>query len=249
MLSNRTRYLLEKIPLGEIATSDNGHCDVLYEFFRATEYPQWLKLLKDNYKNNIDTLVVSEFGEDSKTGVTTTNVVTDLNSYTAVDIGSFLQTNDECRLVGNNSGPILLRKVFNTNIPLTIIGSHPIAALIVNTVKTLPVNLQQIHTPDCQVDNLNQVPSGSYVVIMTGDHTLDYRCCQSMLKRSDLAFVGCIGSERKAQLFKQQLRDEGMKKDQSTQLCMPVGLKEINGKQTSVVASSIIAQILSLYEW
>ena len=249
VLSSRKSYLLEKIPLGKVATSDNGHCDVLYEFFQATEYPNWLKQLRENHQNSVNSILVRQFNGNTQTSEITTSVVTNINNYNAVNIDSFLQTNDECQLVSNNSHLVLLRKIFNTNIPITIIGDHPVASQITNAVTPLPVDLQQIHSTECHSDNLSKVPSDSYVVIMTGDHKLDYHCCLTLLKRSDLAFVGCIGSDRKAELFKQQLSADGMTKAQLSQLLMPVGVKEINGKQTSVVATSILAQILSLYEW
>jgi len=246
LLQNQKRHLLEQATLGEVAAHGNSYCDIVYEYFGADEYPQWLTELRENRQKGVDTLLVKQFAEKSGSEFT---LVTDTDNYAAFNISAFLQSSDECQLINKDSSPVLLRKVFNTNIQLTIVGSHSVATLIADAAKTLPVDLQQISTMDWQSSNLTKIPVGSCVVIMTGDHELDYQCCQTLLNRSDLAFVGCIGSNRKSELFCQQLHADGMTKEQVSRLSMPVGLKEISGKQSAVVATSIIAQILSLHSW
>ena len=246
LLSSQKSHLLEEATLGEVAAHDNSYCDIVYEHFRADEYPLWLTELRENRLKGIDTLLVKQLAAKPGSEV---SLVTDTHSYAAFNISSFLQSSDECQLINKDCSPVLMRKVFNTNIQLTIVGSHSVAALVADAAKTLPVDFQQISTTDWQSSDLHKIPAGSCVVIMTGDHELDYQSCQTMLNRSDLVFVGCIGSDRKSELFRQQLHADGMTKEQASRLYMPVGLKEISGKQSAVVATSIIAQILSLHSW
>ena len=200
-LKNQRNFTLDKLPLGEVATTENGYCDVISEFWQASEYPSWLERLRENHQNNINTLLVREF--NTKNDEVSTRVLStrdDIAEYNLEHnpeqhIESFLQNNSkECQLYNHPGGSVLLRKVFNTKIQLTIVGSHPVATDLAASVDRLPVDLHQIHTKDCTAENLIKIASDSYVVIMTGDHTIDYQCCQNILSRRDLAYIACMGS-------------------------------------------------------
>ena len=83
---------------------------------------------------------------------------------------------------------------------------------------------------------------------MTTDHESDYQLCEFALT-ANAGFVGCIGSEKKAALFKQRLQQSGVTQVQLQRFHMPVGMLQISGKQRSVVAASIVAQILAQHRW
>jgi len=255
-LNNQHTFTFDKLPLGEVATTENGYCDVICEFWQASEYPSWLERLRENHQNNINTLLLREFSkknDEVRTRVLSTQdeiAEYNLEHNPEQNIESFLQNNSkQCQLYNHQGGSALLRKVFNTKIQLTIVGSHPVATELAGSVDRLPVDLNQIPTKDCTAENLIKIASDSYVVIMTGDHTIDYQCCQNLLSRRDLTYIACMGSDRKAELFRQKLNADGTTAVQLSQLRMPAGLKEINGKQPAVVATSILAEVLSLYDW
>jgi xanthine dehydrogenase accessory factor len=94
---------------------------------------------------------------------------------------------------------------------------------------------------------LNQLPAGSFVLVMTHRHPLDYAICQAALARSDLAYVGLIGSITKKRRFQHQLGLDGLSESASKSLVCPIGFDQIAGKQPAVIAASVVAQLLSLF--
>lgn len=246
VLENKSPYLIEKIPLGQVAAEDNGHCEVIYEYFAASTYPSWLQQLIENRDKKITSYLLREFpkqAENAQAPDISTRIVIHAREHPAVD--TLIKNNDACQLIYNDT-LLLIRKLSNNNILLAIAGSHPVASKIVKLTDQLPFALTHIHTSDCSDENLSLLADGYHVVVMTGDHELDFTCCKTLLHRDGIAFVGCIGSDRKAQLFKQRLIAQEVPPERYLKLHMPIGLKAVNGKQTSVVAMSILSQILSL---
>lgn len=85
------------------------------------------------------------------------------------------------------------------------------------------------------------LPPGSFVLVMTHDHGLDFEIVAAALQRRDLAAVGLIGSETKRARFAGRLARLGIAADR---LICPIGLPGIAGKEPAVVAVSVAAQIL-----
>ena len=87
---------------------------------------------------------------------------------------------------------------------------------------------------------VQEAPPGAYYLVMTHSHALDLEIIERVLKRSDAAFVGLIGSGTKAAKFRARLRAKGL--DDSPLVC-PVGLFKA-GKHPAEVAVSAVAQLL-----
>jgi xanthine dehydrogenase accessory factor len=79
------------------------------------------------------------------------------------------------------------------------------------------------------------------VLVMTHDHALDFDLVAACLQRSDLPFVGLIGSDTKRARFASRLHRVGLPIDR---LVCPIGLPGIDGKDPAVIAVSVVAQIL-----
>ena len=87
---------------------------------------------------------------------------------------------------------------------------------------------------------VDEAPAGAFYLVMTHSHALDLELVERILKRSDAAFVGLIGSETKAAKFHSRLRAKGL--DSSSLIC-PIGLFK-GGKHPAEVAVSAVAQLL-----
>lgn len=89
------------------------------------------------------------------------------------------------------------------------------------------------------------LPKASEVIILTHDHALDFDLCQHALARDDIPFVGCIGSDTKAQRFERRLQAAGFDQETMQRWVCPIGLPEVSGKLPIEVAVSISAQLVA----
>ena len=247
LLAEPLHYRTARLPLGKVAGTENGFCEVIYERFDAQSYPDWLTQLRRYRADGINCTLVREFDLTSPGGPVTTQVLTTENrssAHTAADLNGQHQ-NDACSTRSEGDSLFFQRTIQNKNIQLTLIGAHPVAQEISKQVETLPVTLNRI--ADVQQAN-GAIAPGDVVVIMTTDHDIDYQLCEFALT-ADAEFAGCLGSEKKAALFKERLLQSGISPAQLKRFHMPVGMAQIKGKQTSVVAASVVAQILAQHQW
>lgn len=93
-----------------------------------------------------------------------------------------------------------------------------------------------------------QVPTQSFCLVMTHEHSLDLEICAHLLARSDLAYVGLIGSRTKAARFRKRLLEQGLSAEQVAKLVCPIGISGIQSKQPTAIAISVAAQLLQLQE-
>ena len=82
---------------------------------------------------------------------------------------------------------------------------------------------------------------GSYVLVMTHSHPLDYDICAAALRRPDLAWVGLIGSRAKRRRFEKRFRADGVEHEQ---LVCPIGIGGIHGKKPAEIALAVSAQLV-----
>ncbi len=112
---------------------------------------------------------------------------------------------------------------------------------------------EQAASVDCIVTNpaafaASQTPTRSFCLIMTHEHSLDLEICAHLLARSDLAYVGLIGSATKAARFRKRLSEQGLSQSQVANLVCPIGISGIEAKQPAAIAISVAAQLLQLHE-
>ena len=91
--------------------------------------------------------------------------------------------------------------------------------------------------PEWMVD---EAPPDAYYLVMTHSHALDLELVERILRRTDTAFLGLIGSETKAAKFHARLKAKGI---DSSRLVCPIGLVKA-GKHPAEVAVSAVAQLL-----
>jgi len=72
LLTQSVHYRTAKLPLGEIAGTDNGYCDVIYERFDAQTYPAWITQLRQHQSNGSSCTLLREFDLTNINGLVTT---------------------------------------------------------------------------------------------------------------------------------------------------------------------------------
>ncbi len=241
LLATKAVYQTEVIPLGRVAGGENGYCEVIYEYFDGHPYPQWLTSLRAHYRDGVSCNLVREFCR-LQNRVIHTEVLQnqDHTHYRALS-----NKHLNCSITSVGHSLILKRTLRHNSIKITLVGDHAVADAIQRQCEHLPVELKRVNSLD-----QNALPAG-VIIIMTNDHELDYHYCKIAIQHAcgPGNFIGCIGSTRKAHIFQTRLKQAGISHEQLNLLHMPVGVAEINGKQTSIVAASIIAQILMHHHW
>ena len=144
---------------------------------------------------------------------------------------------------------------------LTLFGAGHVGRAIVAALHTIPCRVawvderaaefpaepSPLHITRVCVDGVESevdvAAQGSAMLVMTHSHALDLLIVERALRRADLAFVGVIGSQSKRARFARQLEARGVNVER---LVCPIGLAGITSKVPSVIAASVVAQLLSL---
>ena len=103
------------------------------------------------------------------------------------------------------------------------------------------------HSPIPEL-SLHDLPAGAHLVIVTHDHAEDAALCDAALRRSDLGFIGLIGSSVKWLRFQEQLKAVGHSESELRRITSPIGLPGIQGKAPAVIALSVAAQLAQVLE-
>lgn len=148
---------------------------------------------------------------------------------------------------------------------LVLFGAGHVGAAIVHALAGLPchvtwvderddmfpdfvppnVKIEATDTPEAVVD---EAPPGASYLVMTHSHALDQRLSEAILRRRDAGWFGLIGSKTKRMQFEHRLRDRGITQEQLATMVCPVGVPGISGKAPAVIAVSVCAQLLQVWE-
>ena len=111
----------------------------------------------------------------------------------------------------------------------------------------LPGSVEQVVADD-PVDVIDELPSGTHILIMTHSHQLDLELVDGALRRGDFASLGLIGSATKRARFERRLRSRGFTDGQLSRLTCPIGVGGIADKAPGSIAVAVAAQILQRHE-
>lgn len=111
-----------------------------------------------------------------------------------------------------------------------------------NELSGLPANVetQLAAVPESMVAT---IPAGSAVLILTHDHALDFLIAAEALRRSDLAYVGMIGSATKRATFAHWLAREAPEAE-IARLTLPIG-GPLKDKRPAVIAALTAAEVMT----
>lgn len=147
---------------------------------------------------------------------------------------------------------------------IAVFGAGHVGRALVPLLASLPCRVRWIdsreaefppHVPDGVtrivseevVDEVDNLPAGSYCIVMTHNHQLDLELTAAILKRGDFAWFGLIGSRTKRAKFEHRLRDRGFDPALVQRLRCPMGLAEVKGKLPMEIAVSVAAEVIATY--
>ena len=89
-----------------------------------------------------------------------------------------------------------------------------------------------------------EVTPFDYIVVITRGHRHDADCLRVLLPGTMPAYLGMIGSRRRATGLLQMLRDEGFDPDRISKICTPIGLN-IGAVTPGEIAISILSEVIA----
>jgi xanthine dehydrogenase accessory factor len=148
---------------------------------------------------------------------------------------------------------------------LTLFGAGHVGAAIVRVMADLPcritwvderedmfpaivpanVTVEASDTPEALVA---AAPAGGSFLVMTHNHALDQRLTEAIMARSDAGWFGLIGSLTKRRKFEHRLAERGVDPARIAAMVCPIGLPGISDKAPAVIAASVCAQLLMVWE-
>lgn len=158
---------------------------------------------------------------------------------------------------------LLFEPVLPPGLEVVIFGAGHVGRALAHVLGTLPCRILWIDPrsgefPDAvpgnvevrvsalPVHEVETLPAGSQLVIMTHSHQLDLDLVDAALHRVDFASVGLIGSMTKRARFVKRLALRGHGPDAIRRLLCPIGIAGAGGKHPAEIAIAVAAQILQI---
>ncbi len=177
-----------------------------------------------------------------------------------------INTDISCQLIQDEHGQSwLLDTCLSYQPQLMIFGAGHVGAAIVRALADLPcqitwideredmfpsdfpenVRIEATDTPEALIITAPQAMS---FLVLTHSHALDQNLSEHILRRADFRWFGLIGSHTKRKLFEHRLGERGIPASSLSKMACPIGLPGIRGKQPAVIAASVVAQLLQIWE-
>ncbi len=106
-----------------------------------------------------------------------------------------------------------------------------------------PFAVRKLEQPDVVAKALTGGPH-TYCCVTTHDHPLDQACIEALAK-TPLAYLGVIGSKRKALMFRQRMTAAGFSEAEVQRFESPMGV-DINALTPAEIAVSIVARLIAV---
>lgn len=145
------------------------------------------------------------------------------------------------------------------SMPVAVFGAGHVGKALMKSLSLLPVRMTWIDSraelfPGVVPDNISMhaladprmilpdLERETSILIMTHSHAQDLSILEAALKAS-FSFVGVIGSRSKRSRFESMLIKSGMAPELAGSFICPIGIAGLEGKEPSVIAASVSAQL------
>ena len=162
------------------------------------------------------------------------------------------------------STSVLFESFKNSHMDIMLFGAGHVGNALAPILAQLPCRLRWVDSrenpgledkaqgidkifSDMPAAEVEDMPAGSYFIIMTHNHQLDYDILCAALRRKDAAYIGVIGSQTKWRRFQMRLQHQGYAEDAYSEVHCPIGLNQVPGKRPIEVAVSVAGEIISIY--
>ena len=150
-------------------------------------------------------------------------------------------------------------------LPICLYGAGHVGRELVRIAADMDLDIVWIDTdtdrfPDALPKNVNRMvlsspekavrlaPPDACHIVMTYSHAMDLDIVHAVLKRDAFRHLGLIGSATKRARFEKRLIELGINANQLSRLACPIGFSGLSGKSPSVVALSVVTELMMLLE-
>lgn len=246
-----------------------GVVEVLFDRMSAAA-AAWIEALAALRAERRDAILVTDLGAGGKAVVTAADVhaypagVEPPAAAVAAAREQLAAGTAACRIAGDDSArQYLLEPVRGGAFDVALFGAGHVGSALVAILSqldcnirwvdnrrnvfpgSLPANVSVVESRDPALE-VGALPAGSYYLVMTHSHALDFDICDKVLRRADFALCGLIGSRSKRRRFERLMRQQGMPEALIGRLTCPVGVPGVGGKRPQEIAVAISAQLLQL---
>ena len=262
LLDKATRPATRRFPLGPaLGQCCGGVVDVLFEPV-GSGLPEWLRDLRALHGQREPSVLVTDTGSGAKlvvTGDSLFGVAEDAcDARVVAEARRYLGGGDALLEHGTFYEPVLASE-FN----IAVFGAGHVGTAVVSLLsgldcnirwvdsrkdifRAVPRNVRSVETDEPAFEVV-AMPPGSYYLVMTHSHPLDFDICDRILRRGDAAYCGLIGSLTKRRRFEKRLLRQGLSQRTLEQLVCPIGVTGISGKKPAEIAIAVAAEVLQVY--
>ena len=261
MLGHNRQARLEKFVLGTpLDQCCGGAVEVLFEPLSAA-IPDWLETLHtiDLQKQNV--VLITTLGEHpDKTVIGSSDQLAALPADVLSAAGDMLKNRGNAQRLGD----VFMENIHAPDLNIAVFGAGHVGSALVTVLAGLdadicwidnresifndvPANVSAV-TSALPANEVATMPPGSFYLVMTHSHELDFGICTAVLTRNDAAYCGLIGSNPKRRSFVKRFYQNGLSQAQVDQLVCPIGIDGIKGKLPAAIAIATAAEILQVYE-
>jgi xanthine dehydrogenase accessory factor len=241
-----------------------GVVDVMFERV-ASPSIAWLRALKRLHDERSPVVVVTPLMEGAGKYLVTEDRCLNFGDDVACPEEAVAAARQK---IIDNSGAVsldnfLLEPVLQSNFHIAVFGAGHVGTATVDVLSKLDCRIRWIdsrrnifpaHVPDniTVVESANPVregaamPQGTYYLVMTHSHPLDYEICEQVLQHGDFAYCGLIGSVSKRRRFERAMRKQGMSDFLLKRLTCPIGVPGIASKKPADIAVAVAAELLRI---
>jgi len=263
MLAGEEIPVLRRFPLGPaMGQCCGGVVDILFEPI-ASGLPAWLQHLRALHGQQLPAVLVS--GTQAAVKYVVTQEAVFAGAAAAPPPAALATARGALERCEAQVGDALLfEPIVGSDFHIAVFGAGHVGSALVAALSGLDCNIRWI---DSRSDifrgatrNVRTVetgepalevaamPPGSFYLVMTHSHPLDFEICDRILRRGDAAYCGLIGSLTKRRRFEKRFRQQGLSPQQIGQLVCPIGVEGITGKKPAEIAISVAADVLRSYQ-
>jgi len=157
---------------------------------------------------------------------------------------------------------LFFEPVVGSDLNIAVFGAGHVGSAVVETLSRLdcnirwvdsrraifrqvPANVRAIEASHPELE-VAAMPPGSFYLVMTHSHALDFDICDRILRREDARYCGLIGSLSKRRRFEKRFRQQGLSQHLIDTLVCPIGVRGISGKKPTEIAVAAAAEILKV---
>jgi len=255
-------WWLQDLPLGpSLGQCCGGHVTLLYEMIEPAALA-WAVPLGERLANGERLVMMTRLaaGEMEKS-LFADEAPPDLPADIAVALQELRRNGGLPSLLQDGDVRTLLEPLHRQTQPLYLFGAGHVGRAIVRAFADLPFAITWIDSrPDMfpadgpsalrhslegePTQLVGGAPPGTFFLVMTHSHDLDFEICEQVLRRRDFGFLGLIGSDSKKARCLKRLEARGFSPAELERLTCPIGIGGIASKVPAAIAVGVAAQLL-----